>query len=66
MCVHSEGASGHFPRGEGAGSHRREVCLVDRMHVRKKWRPQEMSVIMCSCLMDFTFDLYVFHFLEWT
>ena len=38
----------------------------DRMHVRKKWHPQEMSVIMRSCLMDFTFDLHVFHFLKWS
>ena len=36
------------------------------MHIRKKWHLQEMSVKMCSCLMDFTFDLYVFHFLEWS
>ena len=33
-----------------------------RMHVGKKWRPQEMCVVMFSFLMDFTFDLYVFHF----
>ena len=36
--------------------------LMDRMHVRKKWRPQGIRVIMFSFLMDFTFDLYVFHF----
>ena len=37
---------------------------MDRMHVRKKWRPQEMSVIMRSCLMDFTFD--GMHFIFWS
>ena len=36
------------------------------MHVRKKWRQLGMSVIMFSFLMDFSFDLYVFHFLEWS
>ena len=41
------------------------VSTMDRMNVRKNWRSQEMSV-MCSCLMDFIFDLHVFHCLEWS
>ena len=39
---------------------------IHHVHVTKKWRPQGMSVIMFSFLMDFTFDSYVFHFLEWS
>ena len=51
---------------------------MDRMHIRKKMAPTgnecynqgvvlyDSLVIMCSSLMDFTFDLYVFHFLEWS
>ena len=35
---------------------------MDRAHVRKKWRPQGVSVILLSFLMDFPFDLYEFYF----
>ena len=32
----------------------------------KKCRPQGMSVIMFSFLMEFIFDVHAFHFLEWS
>ena len=50
------------------GQHVPMICPVlsriNRIRIRKKSRQQEMSVVMSSCLMDITFDLYVFHFLE--
>ena len=44
------------------------LSIINPLYARekKKWRPRGMSVIMFSFLMDFTFDLYVFHFLEWS
>ena len=38
----------------------------DRMHVRKEMAPAGNECHDGCCLMDFTFDLYVFHFLEWS
>ena len=35
---------------------------IHHMQVRKKWRPQGMSTMMFSFLMDFTFDSCAFHF----
>ena len=37
---------------------------MDRVHVRKKWRPQGVSVILLPFLMDFPFDLYDFFGVE--
>ena len=43
------------------------MCGINEQYARKKkMAPEGMSVIMRSCLMDFTFDLYVFHSLEWS